>query len=215
LRSKPVRTVGQDPRHVSQRLDVVHKGGVVLGGRGEQPEHERARDPRQGRPVLDYFFQTCLFSEQVEIWPENHFDLCATESVGLAHLLEGAVDRADFLRERLLDPDEAAFGTNGVGCDRQAFQDLIRVGPEEVAIFEGRRFSFGPVAYGEPCPRACRPDRSPLLAGGEAPAASAAEAALDDLLDNCLGGGTQGDLEATTSARLQILRQGCEGLLEE
>jgi len=178
--------------------------GFSFGRPGEQAEHERPRHPRQGRATLNDLLQTGLFSEQVEIRPKDHLERDATERVRLTHLFEGAVERSHLFGERFLDPDVAAFGTDRVCGDSETFQDLIRVGAEEETILERCRFSFRAVAYSEPASRAGCPYRPPFFTGREACTASATEATLGDLLDDCLGGKTQGDLQAAASAGVQI-----------
>src|SRR4029434_1236958 len=73
----------------------------------------------------------------------------------------------------------------------------------------------GPVADREPRPRARRSDRAPFLTGREACPTSATQAALGDLVDDGLRGGTQSNLEPSAATGIDVLGEGGDGLPEE
>ena len=94
----------------------------------------------------------------------------------LMGLLQGPPQALD--RQGVFGPhiDEAAFGANGKGGDRQTFQQPMGIALEHAAVHEGARIALIGVAHHIAGSRRLQGNRVPLEAGGVAGTTAAAQA---------------------------------------
>src|SRR5439155_7056999 len=191
------------------------EGRVVVWRGREQPLDERSHCAREWGPLLDDLLEPGLLSEEVEVGAEDDLDGDRSERVRGLHLFQRPSERFGLRYERLLETDERAFRPDRVGGDREPLEHLIRIRPEQRAVLEGGGLTLRGVADGEPRPRSHRPDRPPLVTGGEAGAAATAEAALRDLFDHRFGPSTERDRQSVPASSRRVLIERSRGQIEQ
>jgi hypothetical protein len=90
----------------------------------------------------------------------------------------------------------------------QLAEDLVGVGPKQQPVLEGGGLPLGGVAHHIAGAGTDRPDRPPLLTGGEPRPAATAEPAPGHLLDHRDGPGGQGGLEPAASSGGLVVAKG-------
>jgi hypothetical protein len=176
-------------RHVRQRLDVVHDGGVQLRRtRDKEALHVRRkiRFARHGRTALDHFKECLLLTEQIILWTEDELDRDRPERLRRGHLVHRPPHRRDFLLEALLHAQIGRANADCASRNRHPLEQLVRIIPKEKAIFEGSWLSLGAVAHQVLRRTRIVRDTRPLHAGGEPRTATSAQARLLYLGDDRL-----------------------------
>jgi hypothetical protein len=194
--------------HIRQGLDVADERGGVGRGPDEQSLDERASHSGQGWPSLDHLLQPGLLPQQVQIRADDDLHGNGAERVRVLHLPKRPGQGLELGGEGLLQPDVGTVGADGVGDDGQALQDLIQVGPQQQPVLEGGRLPLRGVAHRRARAGTDRPDRPPLLPGGESCPSPAPQPASCYLLDHRNGPGGQGGLEPAASSGGLVVAEG-------
>ncbi len=151
----------------------------------------------------------------VEI-PAGTQDILA-EQIGGARLGQGTLEALIDLEDLAVDVVVAGTGAQGVAGDDHALDQLVRIEAQDVAVLEGARLALVRVADDVLVARKLTRHEAPLQAGREAGAATAAQGALLDLLDDLLGRGALGQdlLQGLVTAVGEIgLERGRFGMIQ-
>ena len=126
-----------------------------------------------------------MVGEQFEIEAGTE-DVLADETGG-TRLVQGRLEALVALPDLAVDVVVPALDAHGEGGDGHAFDHLMRVVAQQIAILEGARFALVGVAADVLRSLIGLGHEAPLEAGGEAGAAAAAQRGLFHLSDDSIG----------------------------
>src|SRR5581483_8394696 len=115
-----------------------------LGASGEEALLVGREHPRQGRLALDDLEHGLLLTEQVLVGPRHDRDRALPAYAGSLKLLDGPGHSLALAPEAAFDADERRLGADREAGDDQPFDELVRVGPHQGAVFEVARLALGP-----------------------------------------------------------------------
>ena len=221
---EPIGAVGDDARHVGERLDVVDQRRPAVealhGGEGrlearvaalalERVEQRRllAADVGAGAAVDDQL-EVAVAAEDV-----------LAEVAGLIRFGDGGVEDVGLGVVLAADEDEGVAGVGGDRRDRDPLDQLVRVALHQLAVLEGARLGLVGVAA-EVLGHLAAGQEGGLFAHREAGAAAPAQAGVFELLEDLLGlqlavGLLQGRVAAVALVAGERAQRRVLGVLEQ
>ena len=188
-----------DLRDGRDRLDVVDQArrGVEAGdGR------ERRLRARLAALALERLEQRRLLAADVRAGAAVEDDRDAAEQLRLVHLLERRLDHLELVQVLAADVDEDLVAADRVRRDQAALDQPVRDGEHDLAVLEGARLRLVRVDDEVGRLAGALREEARLAAGREEGAAAAAEARVEDLLD---------DLRRLHRARLRERLEAADG----
>ena len=190
--AEPVGAFGDDDGDVGEGLDVVDVGGLVhiaahSGERGLQGGLAALAFHRVDKGGLFAADESTGTVAELDIEVEAAAEDVLAEEAVFAGLLDGDLEAVDGEGIFGTDVDETLGGADGVAADGHSFDDAVGVTLEDGAVHEGAGVTLVGVADDVFLVGLVFGAEAPFDAGGEACAATAAEAGLGDLVDNLLG----------------------------
>ena len=201
---------GEHVLHLRHRLRVVDDGRAVV--EAEDGREIRGLDARVAALAFEGLDQAGLFAADVAAAAavDDDFagvaraeDVLAEEALGL-RLGDGALEDLGAVDELAADVDEGLLGLDGPRGDRDAFQHLVRVLVDDLAVLVGAGLGFVGVDDEVGGLARLTVEELPLHAGREAGAAAAAQAGDFDFLADFLGLEGDGFLEGFVTAVAQV-----------
>ena len=203
--------VEHDPRQVRHRLDVVDDGRrLVEAHDGRKPRRLVARVPPLALEALE---EGRLLATDVGAGPRvddevdreaRAQDVAADRPEGV-RLVEGGGHALEPEGELTAHEDEGLRGTDGVGADEDALDDLVRVLLHQHVVLEGAGLAL--VAVDDEVDGLGLPEHPPLLAGLEAGAAPPEEVGGEHLLGDRRRLHGEGLAQAVVAAGVEICLQ--------
>jgi len=188
-----VRAVGDDPGHVGQRLDVVDDRRLVVQAAALLRREGRAH-ARLAEQPLDAVEQRRFLPADVS--PRAEVDVHLARPAGAEDVLAeetGLPGGGDVLLQGVGQVPEFAaavdvdgFRLDGVGGDQRAFDELVRIVLQNLAVFERARLRFVGVDHNV-LDWLVPGDEAPFDAGREARAAAPAQVGGLDHVDHLIG----------------------------
>ncbi len=190
--------------HVAKRLDVVHDCRAHV-----ETEHGweiRWFDPGITPFAFERLDQACFFATNVSASPamdvnldvESGAENVTSKEIVLARFFDGAFEDFRAFRKLTSDIDVGRAGIQGETGDQDAFQQLMRILVNDVAVFERAWLRFVGVADQIDRPFFVRLDEAPFKTARKSGPTATAQPRVFDFIDN-FG-------SATSSALASILR---------
>ena len=201
---------GEHVLHLRHRLRVVDDGRAVV--EAEDGGEIRGLDARVAALAFEGFDQAGLFAADVatSATVDDDFagvaraeDVLAEEALGL-RFGDRALEDLGAVDELAADVDEGLLGLDGPRGDRDAFQHLVRVLVDDLAVLVGAGLGFVGVDDEVSGLARLTVEELPLHAGREAGAAAAAQAGDFDFLADFVGLEGDGFLEGFVTAVAQV-----------
>jgi hypothetical protein len=201
---------GEHMLHLRHRLRVVDDGRAVV--EAEDGREIRGLDARVAALAFKGLDQAGLFAADIAASAPVDDDLAgvaraedvlAEEALGL-RFGDRALEDLGAVDELAADVDEGLLGLDGPRGDRDAFQHLVRVLVDDLAVLVGAGFGFVGVDDQVGGLARLTVEELPLHAGGEAGAAAAAQAGRLHFLADFLGLEGDGFLEGFVTAVAQV-----------
>ena len=216
LRLPPGGAAQRDDREVRERLHRVHQRRLAVQAVGAG---ERRLVPRLAAVPFHALDERRLLAEDVTARRSEHFDVkpparaarVRSDQAGVAQALDLTAD--DLLLGAVLVADEhpAFFGADREHAEQHALEHQVRLGGEDVPVFERAGLGLVGVADHILGRRVLRRHQVPLAAGREPGAAHAAQPAVLERSDDLTGIQVAGqhrceDPIAVLSHRVRIVR---------
>jgi hypothetical protein len=141
--------------------------------------------------------QRCLLAEEVVVGSVDDGNVDTVAEAGVGELVRGSLHGSDLGGVASLGRDHHVRRPEGSRGDQCAFEDEVGIAAQQGTVLEGAGLALGGVDHDERVVGGVGavPKAPPLDAGGEAGAATAADAGCGDLVDDAVGSQPSGGVE--------------------